>query len=212
MNKRSRYSKITDVEEQYLTPTDIKQYVFCPRVTFFNRVMNLKPVMGSQQEAGQKTHDRLSHLEKKRLSVLKAGLELQVETKMFDIPVVSHNLGVRGRLDMLLVTSQNEYIPVEFKEMRSNKGQVRLDHKYQLTLLGLMVENAYDTIVRRGIVHYTLEELTIEKGITMSMKTRTKSYVERINRMIEDGSLPSPRAQCRFDRVGCGYANQCADF
>lgn len=212
MARKSQSSRITDVEEEYITPTDVKQYVFCPRVTFFARVKRLRPLMGSQQEEGQKKHDKFSELEKRRKSILKSDLGITATRKLFDIPVVSHGLGVHGRLDMLLVTSQNEHIPVEFKEMTSNRGRALMDHKYQLVILGLLVEESFNTIVRRGIIHYSPEHETTQTRISMGMKRRAEAYIERIWRMIRTGSVPEPSPQCRHGRPGCGYADQCTDF
>ena len=126
--------------------------------------------------------------------------------------MVSHGLGVHGRLDMLLVTSQNEHIPVEFKEMTSNRGRALMDHKYQLVILGLLVEESFNTIVRRGIIHYSPEHETTQTRISMGMKRRAEAYIERIWRMIRTGSVPEPSPQCRHGRPGCGYADQCTDF
>ncbi|MHA1929503.1 MAG: CRISPR-associated protein Cas4 [Candidatus Thorarchaeota archaeon] len=211
MSRKSRSSEHSDVAEQYLSPTDVKQYVFCPRVTYFTRVMKLRPIMGSQQEAGKKSHDKLAKLEKRRKYPLKTKLPLIVKTKEFEIPLISNRYKVRGRLDMLILTHEGEWIPVEFKDMRSNKRKLHLDHKYQLIALALLVEEKHNTIVRRGFIHYTRDEMTIEMKISSNMRTRCLTYIERIRQMIIDGKIPDPRTRCKHIRIGCGFADQCID-
>ena len=128
MKREFRYSEDADISETYLTPTDIKQYVFCPRVTYFTRVLKMKPVLGSQQEAGKKSHKQLMKLENRRKRLLKSELPFSVKNRLFEVHLVSEKLEVRGVVDLLLTTKEDELIPVEFKMMTSNKGQVHLDH------------------------------------------------------------------------------------
>ncbi len=137
MPRTYRFSETSDISETYITPTDIKQYTFCPRVTYFTRVMKIKPIIGSQQKAGKQSHEHLSILETRRKRTLKTDLPFIVKSKEFEKALVSKRLGVSGKLDMLITTDENELIPVEFKMMFSNRGKVLLDHKYQLLLLGL---------------------------------------------------------------------------
>jgi CRISPR-associated exonuclease Cas4 len=205
-------SEHADVTEDYITPTDVKQFVFCPRVTYFTRVARLKPIMGSQQEAGQKSHDYLTSLEKRRQSILKASLPFESKSKEFDVYLLSEKLRVRGRLDMLLTTTENERIPIEFKDMFSNKGRILLDHKYQLIVLALLLEETRNVIIRRGVVYYLRDKKTVVISISTGLRNWAKGYIRKITKMIEHGQLPEPRPQCRFKRVGCGFADQCADY
>lgn len=212
MKTKSRYSEHSDVSEKLLTPTDVKQYVFCPRVTYFSRVMRIRPIMGAQQEAAQKSHEKLSDMEKRRKSVLRSGFPIPVRSKQFDVNLVSNRLHVHGRLDMLLLTMDREYIPVEFKDMKSKRRGVHLDHKYQLVTLALLVEDAFQVVVKRGLLYYFPDDKAVFVPITQNMKTRAKKYLQGILRMIESEEPPDPRAECRRIRVGCGYADQCVDF
>jgi CRISPR-associated protein Cas4 len=167
--------------------------------------------MGSQQEAGQKSHDYLTSLEKRRQSILKASLPFESKSKEFDVYLVSEKLRVRGRLDMLLTTTENELIPIEFKDMFSNKGRILLDHKYQLIILALLLEDTKDVIIRRGVVHYLRDEKTVIVPISTGLRNWAKGYINKITKMIKYGQLPEPRPQCRYTRVGCGFADQCRD-
>ncbi len=207
-----RSSEFTDAGERYITPTDVKQYVFCPRVTYFTKVMRVKPIMGSQQKAGQKSHDKLVDLEKRRKSLLKSNLEMNVDSKEYDVDLRSEYLGVQGRLDMLVMTAEGEPIPVEFKNMKSNKGNVHIDHKYQVIVLALLVEENMNKIVRQCLVHYLPEDKTVQLPITSGLKRRAKFYLNRIAEMLREEALPKPRRGCSMKKVGCGFADRCKDI
>ncbi|MHA1813925.1 MAG: CRISPR-associated protein Cas4 [Candidatus Thorarchaeota archaeon] len=212
MVRRYHSSEHADVTEQYLTPTDVKQYVFCPRVTYFTRVMRLKPIMGSQQEESQKMHERLADLEKRRESLLKKRLPFTVVKKEFEVSLRSDRLRVRGKADLIVTTDDGEIIPIEFKAMTSLRGRLRFDHKYQLIVLAILIEESRKKTVRRGFVHYMSDESTVELRLTDSLRRMALTYLRRIEQMIESGTLPPPRRACFRERVGCGYADRCADL
>ncbi len=212
MKRESRFTEFTDAGEGYITPTDIKQYVFCPRVTYFTKVMQLRPIVGSQQDAAKKSHDRLAQLEKRRESILKTDIPVEIESKSFEVYLRSERLQAHGVLDMLVVTTDGEHIPIEFKAMSSNRGAILLDHKYQLVLLARLLEHSRDVIVRRGFVHYMNDDQTVKLVMTDNLRGRVKTYTDRISNMLREGTIPAPRARCQYGRVGCGFADRCADF
>jgi len=195
-----------------LTPTDVKQFVFCPRVTYFTRVMRLRPIVGSQQEAARDSHSRLAHLERRRKSLLRQKFPFKVARREFDVFLQSARLGVRGRADLIVTTEDGELIPVEAKAMSSNKGGIHLDHKYQLVLLASLVEDVRNCIIRRGFVHYMKDETTVQLPITDGLRRRMHYYLHRIRELIESGILPPPRRECGVEKVGCGFADRCRDL
>ena len=143
---------------------------------------------------------------------MKSDLPFDFRTKEFDVPLQSGRLGVHGRLDMLIETTDSELIPVEFKIMKSNRGGVRMDHKYQLSTLALLIEETKDIIVKRGVVHYMLEPTSIQVRFTEGDKRRTMYYINQIKKIFQQGTVPRPRAECSNGRVGCGFADFCRDF
>lgn len=168
--------------------------------------------MDSQQEAGKKSHEKLITLEDRRKTILKANLPFFDSLKRFDVYLRCDRMGVRGRLDMVLETTEGELIPVEFKSTASNRGNPHLDHKYQLVMLALLVESCEGTIVRRGILYYMQDDSILLLPITQGLKKRTQTYLKRIRRMLRGGTVPEPRRACVHARVGCGFADQCRDL
>ncbi len=207
-----RFSEDLDVDESFLTPTDVKQFIFCPRVVYFTRVMNIRPILGSQQPAAKKEHAHIARLEKQRTTMLRQRFPFTIVERKFEVFLRSERLRVHGRADMLVMTDTNEIIPVEFKTMASNEGHGRLDHKYQLAVIALLVEDNCETIVRRGYLHYIKDEQTVEIVLSEGVKRRAQTYLKRIEEMIRTERVPAPRRECTHERVGCGFADQCRDL
>ena len=51
--KRKQKLPLSDVAEEFVSVTDIKHYVYCPRLVYFDRVLHATPAFGSQQEEGK---------------------------------------------------------------------------------------------------------------------------------------------------------------
>jgi hypothetical protein len=47
----------SDVAEFFVSVTDVKHYIYCPRLIYFDRVLHATPIFGSQQEEGKESHE-----------------------------------------------------------------------------------------------------------------------------------------------------------
>ena len=200
----SEQSHTSDVAEAYCSVTDIKHYLYCPRILYFEKVMHASPILGSQQEASKTIHEKLEEKEKRRKAALFYSSQFETAQKMFRVPLESEKLKLRGNLD-LLIYSNSEYIPVEYKEMSSDKGKLWLDHKYQLTAYALLVEETHNTTVKRGIVNYVSEDLVIPCEISDGMKKYVRRIVVEVNRLVSDQALPPVSVPAKRCHGGYGY-------
>ena len=166
--------------------------------------MHASPILGSQQEASKTIHEKLEEKEKRRKAALFYSSQFETAQKMFRVPLESEKLKLRGNLD-LLIYSNSEYIPVEYKEMSSDKGKLWLDHKYQLTAYALLVEETHNTTVKRGIVNYVSEDLVIPCEISDGMKKYVRRIVVEVNRLVSDQALPPVSVPAKRCHGGCGY-------
>lgn len=173
------------------------------------KVMRLQLMTGFQQKTGKKSHDKLTDLERRRKSVLSVKMPFEVASKDFDVLLSSETTGVRRKLDMLVTTKAGELVPVEFKAMKSNRGRIHPDHKYQLVVLVLLMEEDRSGVVRRSIVHYMNDNTSVMLTVTESVRRRARTYLTQIRTMIDLEKMPDPRAQCRNARLGCGFTDIC---
>jgi CRISPR-associated exonuclease Cas4 len=114
-------------------------------------------------------------------------------------------LRLQGDVDCLIKTVKGEYIPVEYKNMNSDGGKVCMDHKYQLVGYALLVEENFETVVKRGFVNYIPEGLILRVEITPTMKSYVKRIVGHIKRIIQDEELLPLRVAKHKCQGGCGH-------
>ena len=207
--KRGQRSSRFDPEERgAITPTDVKQYIFCPLIPYYRRVLKLKPLMNSQQEESIEEHERIRKVEERRLIPLKIK-EFRGSKVVSNLFLKSKEMNACGKLDLLLITPWGEFIPIDYKFSRSNMGRAWIDHKFQICFYALLIEENFGKVVRRGILCYMPEEAVVVVNITLRLKRRVREIIEKIVEM--DIKQEPPRTRRNPDKCsgGCGYGWVC---
>ena len=199
----------SDVAEFFVSVTDVKHYVYCPRLVYFDRVLHATPVFGSQQKEGKESHEDYVGKELRRTDAIYYSPEFVGAEKLLFNPLSSDALGLQGNVDLIIKTAKGEFVPVEYKNMRSDDGRVCMDHKYQLVAYALLIEENFGTIVKRGFVNYLPETLILQFEITPTMKSHVKRVLGHIKRIIQDEELPPIHVTKHKCQGGCGHKQTC---
>jgi len=169
-------------------------------------------MLGSQQEFSREIHEEYVKKELRRKDAIFYSREFVKAEKLLFVQLSSDKLGLQGVIDCIIKTGKGEFIPVDYKNMESNRGRVWMDHKYQLTAYALLIEENYSTCVKRGIINYIPEKLVIQIEITPTMKTHVKRVLGHIKRIIAEEKLQPIRVAKQKCTGGCGYKYLCKDF
>jgi len=189
------------MSEELINVTELKQYVYCPRIIYFSYVLRAHPKFYSQQMEGKIIHENITRKEIRRIGSV---IEFKNSQKIFGLNLESHKLNLKGNLDCLII-KDGEYIPVDYKFMKSNKKRAWLDHKVQITAYSMLIEDNFNKIVKRGYIYYELEDLPIKVPITPSLRRLTKLIIEDIKRIKYHEILPAKTPDISKCRGGCGY-------
>lgn len=207
--KRKQQLPVSDIAEEFVSVTDIKHYIYCPRLVYFDRVLHATPIFGSQQEDSKELHEDYVKKELRRIDAVYYSPEFVGAEKRMFTSLSSGSLGLQGNVDCIIKTAKGEYIPVEYKNMNSDKGKVCMDHKYQLVGYALLIEENFETTVKRGFVNYLPETLILQMQITPTMKSYVKRVLGHIKRIISEEELPPIRVAKSKCLGGCGHKQTC---
>lgn len=186
-----------------LTVTDIKQYLYCPRIVYFTYVVAVRKVVTHKMEQGKLGHDQLDRLEKRRN--LKR-YRLDNGQRDFHVRLHSNRLGLDGILDCL-IWSHKELYPVEYKFTRSNPGS---NHRYQLTAYSMLAEENLGRPVRAGFLYLVPRDEVVPFEITDGMRRHVTTVCGAIRHLVQAERLPPATrnyAHCR----DCEYRRYCRD-
>ncbi len=187
-----------------LRVSDLKQFVYCPRVVFYNYVMPVEKVTTFKMEHGKIAEDKIDRLENRRK--LKK-YSLSSGKKEFHRQIYSEKYGLSGKVDLLIKTS-NSYYPVDFKYTTS---QPHKNHLYQLLGYAIILEDIYKCLVDKGFVYLIPKEDAVIFDLTQDLKTETKNMLDEIRNIVSLQQIPPP-AESRNKCLDCEYRNFCGDI
>jgi len=186
-----------------LTVTDLRQWIYCPRVVHYHYYPPAKRVVTFKMNEGREEHTRTTELEHRRTL---AAYGLKDGERHFAVRLSSERLGLRGILDMAIVRP-DEVIPVEYK---SAEGPAAKNHRYQLAAHALLLEEQWQLPVRRGFIYWIPRRAAQEIRITAQLRRDVPKALDTIRPMLRAGLLPEPT-----DRPGrcvdCEFRRFCGD-
>lgn len=194
-------NKALTLDSLSLTVSDVKQFVYCPRVVYFTYALPWRRPTTYKMQEGKIEHEHVTELEQRR-SLRAYGLA--EGERQFNVSLHSERLGLTGKLDMV-IQSGGEIIPVDFKNSGAGVG---LNHKYQLTAYALLVEDRWEKPVRRGFIYLVPLKKAHEVVITPNMRLFVRQVLDKIRDMIASERMPPTirqKARCR----DCEFRNFC---
>lgn len=194
-----------------LKVSDLKQYVYCPRVVYYQYLMPVEKKTTFKMEYGKIEEAKIDKLENRR-KLKKYGLS--EGRRSFHESVRSSLLGLSGKLDLLIQTSacaiadrEEEYFPVDFK---FTQGRPHKNHIYQLCGYALILDELYKTEVKKGFVYLIPQEDAVAFDLDYSLKIETLKMLDEIRNMIIMDKMP-PVVENRNKCDDCEYRNFCGD-
>ncbi len=192
-----------------LLVSDVRQWVYCPRIVYYRLCQPLRRPVTYKMEEGKLQHERIEELERRRTlrsyGLRREELEGSVE-RHFRPRLSSERLGLSGVVDLVLLLPL-EAIPVEYKHTDAPVG---LNHKYQLVAYALLVEERWGRPVRRAFVRFLPSERLEEVPITPNGRTFVRGVLREIRACVAAERMPEPtprRGRC----VDCEYRRFCGD-
>lgn len=187
-----------------LRVNDLKQYEYCPRIVFYNTVMPLDRKVTFKMQRGTEAEFHLDALEKRRsLRRYKLG----DGERRFHVWLHSERLGLSGKMDLLIVSSQG-YFPVDFKYTR---GRPHRNHISQLAGYAVLAEEQYQTTIETAFIYLVPVGELVAIKITKELKEEVSDRLSSMREMILDEILPPP-TQVRARCAECEFRNYCGDI
>jgi CRISPR-associated exonuclease Cas4 len=186
-----------------LKVSDVKQFLYCPRVVYFTYVMPVQPRSTRKMEYGKEEHLEIERLEKRRKL---RSYNLSAGERYYRTKLHSERFGLEGVLDMHIL-SEAGCIPVEFK---NTSRKPALNHKYQLVSYAMLLEDRYGKPVRHGYLYLIPGKRVYAVEITPNARAFVSRVLGKIRLMITRETFPpAPRRPVRC--FECEYRNYCAD-
>jgi CRISPR-associated exonuclease Cas4 len=188
-----------------LTPSEILEFVFCPRFTYFLNVLRISQHEGKRYKVlkGRELHERRSRKNpgylRKRLGVVR---------RWTDVYLASPALHARGTVDEVLELADGTMAPLDYK-MTFPRDRPFRTHRIQLTLYGMLIAETWKRPVHRGFLVYTRGGNTVTPiGFSERDFRKVRKTITDIIDIISTEHLPR---RTRFPQrcLDCCYGNIC---
>jgi CRISPR-associated exonuclease Cas4 len=184
------------------TITDLKQYIYCPRILFYHRCLpDIRPVT-YKMRAGIEAHE----IEQKRATRRTLNtLHIADGQRHFDVDVASAQLSFVGQVDEVIETD-SELVPVDYKLARHDGYHFKL----QLAAYSLLLEETFHKPVHLGYLYLIPLRKTVKVAITPTLRRAVVTAVKEMQQ-IEDREQMPPPTEWRQRCVDCEFRRFCND-
>lgn len=196
---------ILSKEQIFITPSEIIEYLFCPRFIYFIHCLNIPQHEEQRFKVlmGRKVHEKKAKLNKdylrKKINCIKR------ENLVY---LVSERYHLKGEVDEVLYLEDNTMAPLDYK-FTEYKERLYRTHKIQSILYALLIMDNYGCEVKRGFLCYVrsknlLKEITYKDRDFMKIS----DIIEEMLFIIQNGYFPKAtpyKVRC----IDCCYKNIC---
>jgi CRISPR-associated exonuclease Cas4 len=192
--------------------TDLKQWVYCPRILYYTLCLPEVRPTTYKMEAGVEAANQEEGREVRR-SLRVFGIERG--RREFDVPVRSERLGLCGLVDMVIWPEKSEdikrppipeAIPVDYKLSRIAGAHFKL----QLAAYGLLLEEGMGVEVKHGFLYFIPLRKAEKVCLDKRLRQKLLEALDAMHRMLSTERIPestSKRARC----VACEFRRFCND-
>lgn len=184
------------------TITDLKQYIYCPRVFYYHSCLpDIRPIT-TKMTLGIKAHTDEQQRAKRRSTKM---YDLVDGERRFDLVCHSDTLGLTGIVDEVVIHDGHWY-PVDYKKSR----QAGTHFKTQLAAYALLLEATYSVEIAQGYI-VLLRTRTVETvRMTRALRQKVAQAVDVMRHITTTEAAPDPptaHRQC----VQCEFRRFCND-
>lgn len=183
---------------------DLKQYVYCPRVAYYQIVLPKVRPLTYKMEKGIAVQGEEEKRERRRSLRIYGLAEGE---RSFNVPLSSSELGLAGELDMLIET-EAELIAVDYKLSK----HIGRHFKLQLMAYGRLLEEVYGGMktVRRGYLYLIPQRKALEVRFDKKLRRQLHETIEQIREIAQWSCFPEATKQ-RRKCVDCEFRRFCND-
>lgn len=193
-------------ELDYIMLSALQHYSFCPRQCGLIHIEQAwtENFLTAQ---GRVLHERVDS------GISESRKGIRTERGVY---VVSHKLGIRGRLDLLEIIKDKNGQSSAFRPIEYKRGKVKIENhdRIQLCAQVLCVEEMHGVTIKSAAIWYWEERKRENVEISQDLRNETLELITKVNQMIRSGLTPRGvlDKKCKscslFDQCGISYLDR----
>ena len=189
----------------FVTPSEVIEYLFCPRFIYYMNVLNIE-----QHEHKRKLVNKGRDIHALKMVRNKDYLRKKIGAidKEIDVYLSSEKYKLVGRIDEVLFLKDNTAAPMDYK-YAFWENRIYKTLKMQQTLYALLIEENFDKKVEKAFLVYVRSKNHLEAiHITENMKKEAMEIVNEIFDILNLNYFPK-KTKDKNKCLDCTYRNLC---
>ncbi len=187
-----------------LTATDLLEYIFCPRFTYFELYLKIPQ---HEEKRYKVEKGRTVHEQKNKINPQYLRKKIECTDRKFSVYIDGLD-GCKGIVDEVLTLADGTMAPLDYKYAEYKETTFR-NHRLQLVYYAKLIKSRYGKPVNRGFIIYTRSKNKIvEVPIHERDFNNLESTISEMFKIITTGKYPEPTAY-RTACFDCCYKNIC---
>lgn len=186
-----------------LSVSELKQYVYCPRIFHFLALQPVRPPSTGLMRRGRRLQEEFDRLEPRRVL---SRYGLSQAQRHFSLALTDPGLALTGQVDLLLEAPDHLAI-VEFK---ASSAPLAENHCCQLAAYALLAERAFckpcPTAFAIFVDRSDIEEIPVDDNL----RRRVRKMLAEMRELIQAPCFP-PASDVRTRCTNCEYRHFCGD-
>lgn len=189
--------------ERIVTISLLKQYVYCPRVVYYETCTPGIRLTTYKMQAGNMAHEQ-----ERRRAARRSQFAYRIPDgkRRFDVRIFSARLSLSGLIDEV-VLSPDEAIVVDYK-LADWVGE---NHLVQLGAYSLLVEEAFGLPVKRGFVYLMKSKHFEEVPFDAPLRNSVMETLQNVQHIRTTEYMPPP-VESKNKCFSCEFRRFCADI
>jgi len=188
-----------------ITPSELIEHIYCPRFTYF---MNCLDIQQNEHLRYKVLKGRQLHETKEKTNTEYLRKRIECIKKEISVYLASKNLKVRGVVDEVIYLRDGTLAPLDYKYTEYSEYTFKT-HKIQSVLYGMLIEENYNLVVKKGFIYYARGMAKIKEiYYTNEDKTEACKIIDEIFNIIEKGFFPR-KTKYDIRCIDCCYRNIC---
>ena len=187
-----------------VTASDILEFLFCPRFTYFENYLDIPE---HQEKRFKVQKGRSVHIDKQHINPDYLRKKLGCVERKHAVYLASHD-GFRGIVDEVLFLEDGTAAPLDYK-YAEYKDRTFKNHRYQLAFYAKLIRENCGKEVNKGFIIYTRSRnKLVEVPLAKAHYDELMKIVEELANVVQKGYYPEPtkyRTRC----IDCCYRNIC---
>lgn len=186
-----------------LTPSQIIEYLYCPRFTYFEYVLRIPQYENRHFKV---TKGREIHEQKARQNIEYLRQRIGVKRKWMNQYMTNELL--RGEVDEVLLLGDGTMAPLDYKFARY-EGKIYQTYQRQIYCYAWLIEDNFDCKVTKGYIIYTRSKnKLIEVPVKQNDIEKVKQAALEIQAILVKNKYPRA-TKVKRRCVSCTYRNIC---